>query len=283
MPNCSLGNVPHGSAPLCMPPQGEPDGSSRQLLMCPGNTGPLYRRPVAPSDRACSSKPRLQSLSKAADSTHTAFKPTQAYLLLILMEWGYSLFQIGVLHSVTFAFTYVFEVPSGLIADHFGKKNELLLCFVWYMLSFAFYSFGESSFWVLVLASGFYGLGEAFRSGTHKAMICAWLDKHEIGGHKKLQPRPQRPHTTPTPTPTTCTTPVQSFKLRLITHSLNPSPDYRVYRRLQEVHLQPHARRLQPRLRSQRRALDRHHRRARFVPDAPPNLDPASSSRPRPI
>ena len=78
------------------------------------------------------------------------------------MEWGYSLFQIGVLHSVTFAFTYVFEVPSGLIADHFGKKNELLLCFVWYMLSFACYAFGESGFWVLVLASGFYGLGEAF-------------------------------------------------------------------------------------------------------------------------
>ena len=69
----------------------------------------------------------------------TAFKATQAYLLLILMEWGYSLFQIGVLHSVTFAFTYVFEVPSGLIADHFGKKNELMLCFVWYMFSFAFY------------------------------------------------------------------------------------------------------------------------------------------------
>ena len=120
----------------------------------------------------------------------TAFKATQAYLLLILMEWGYSLFQIGVLHSVTFAFTYVFEVPSGLIADHFGKKNELLLCFVWYMFSFAFYlrstHSATSSFWVLVLASGFYGLGEAFRSGTHKVMICAWLDKHEIGGYKKF-------------------------------------------------------------------------------------------------
>ena len=143
---------------------------------------------------------------------------TQAYLLLILMEWGYSLFQIGVLHSVTFAFTYVFEVPSGLIADHFGKKNELLLCFVWYMLSFAFYSFGESSFWVLVLASGFYGLGEAFRSGTHKAMICAWLDKHEIGGHKKLS--------NPDPNPNHMHNPNPKLQMKVNNPQLEPySPD----------------------------------------------------------
>ena len=44
--------------------------------------------------------------------------------MLILMEWGYSLFQIGVLQSITFAFTYFFEVPSGLIADHFGKTRR---------------------------------------------------------------------------------------------------------------------------------------------------------------
>lgn len=108
----------------------------------------------------------------------------EAYLLLILMEWGYSLFQIGVLQSIMFALTYAFEVPSGVIADHFGKKNELLLCFVFYIISFVFYAFGDTGFGVLVLASVFYGLGEAFRSGTHKAMIMAWLDRHELGKFK---------------------------------------------------------------------------------------------------
>ena len=117
----------------------------------------------------------------------------EAYLLLILMEWGYSLFQIGVLQSIMFAFTYVFEVPSGVIADHYGKKNELLLCFVWYMISFAFYAYGELGFGMLVLASAFYGLGEAFRSGTHKAMIMAWLDKHELGGCACLRLRQTKP------------------------------------------------------------------------------------------
>lgn len=108
----------------------------------------------------------------------------EAYLILILMEWKYDLFQIGVLNAIVFALTYVFEVPSGVIADHWGKKNELLLCFCFYMISFVFYTLGELGFGLLVLASVFYGLGEAFRSGTHKAMIMVWLDRHGLGSYK---------------------------------------------------------------------------------------------------
>ena len=108
----------------------------------------------------------------------------EAYLLVILLEWGYNLFQIGILQSIIYALTYLFEVPSGVIADHFGKKNELLLCFIFYMVSFTFYAFGDLSFTVLVFASIFYGLGEAFRSGTHKAMIMQWLDKQGLGAYK---------------------------------------------------------------------------------------------------
>ena len=108
----------------------------------------------------------------------------EAYLLVILMAWGYDLFQIGVLKSITFAVTYVVEVPSGVIADHCGKKNALLLCFVFYIIAFVLYAFGELGLGVLVAASVFYGLGEAFRSGTHKAMIMVWLDRHELGRFK---------------------------------------------------------------------------------------------------
>ena len=95
----------------------------------------------------------------------------EAFLIIILIDWGYNLFQIGLLQSIIHAFTYIFEVPSGVIADQFGKKNELLLCFVFYIISFVLYALGELSFTLLVFASVFYGLGEAFRSGTHKAMI----------------------------------------------------------------------------------------------------------------
>jgi len=108
----------------------------------------------------------------------------EAYLLLILLEWGYNLFDIGLLTAIMHSLTYIFEVPSGVIADHLGKKNILLISFCFYMVSFCFYVFGERSFGFLVCASICYGLGEAFRSGTHKAMIMVWLDRQGLSKYK---------------------------------------------------------------------------------------------------
>ena len=53
----------------------------------------------------------------------TFFEP---YLLIYLMGLGLSLFEVGLLFAIREAITYVFEVPSGIIADHYGKKKELL-------------------------------------------------------------------------------------------------------------------------------------------------------------
>lgn len=109
----------------------------------------------------------------------------EPYLLIILLAWGLNLFQIGLLVLIREVITYVFEVPSGIIADKYGKKNELLVCFVFYITSFVFFFFGSGPNWtVLIFASVFFGLGEAFRSGTHKAMIMLWMDKNNYQDHK---------------------------------------------------------------------------------------------------
>jgi len=71
---------------------------------------------------------------------------------------------------------YIFEIPSGIFADQYGKKNELVLCFIFYIISFFLFYVG-SQFLVIIFAMIFFGLGEAFRSGTHKAMIYSYLEK----------------------------------------------------------------------------------------------------------
>ncbi len=107
----------------------------------------------------------------------------EPYLLLILINWGYSFFHIGILVMIREVFTYVFEIPSGILADKYGKKNELLWCFVFYIISFLFYFLGPG--WIVViLASIFYGLGESFRSGTHKAMELQWMEKEGLLKYK---------------------------------------------------------------------------------------------------
>lgn len=110
----------------------------------------------------------------------TFFEP---YLLIYLMGLGLSLFEVGLLFAIREAITYVFEVPSGIIADHYGKKKELLMCFVFYLVSFALFFYGEG-LGVLAIGMAFFGLGEAFRSGTHKAMILSYLEHKGWYAHK---------------------------------------------------------------------------------------------------
>lgn len=107
----------------------------------------------------------------------------EPYLLIYLIASGLNLFQIGLLYSIRAAIVYIFEIPSGIIADTYGKKKELMICFTFYMVSFVFYFIG-GSFWVFSIAMVFFGLGEAFRSGTHKAMILSYLEQKDWFMHK---------------------------------------------------------------------------------------------------
>jgi len=107
----------------------------------------------------------------------------EPYLLIYLLSLGMNLFNIGVLYAIREAIVYIFEVPSGIIADTYGKKKELMLCFTFYIISFVIFFFAVN-FYMLAGAMIFFGLGEAFRSGTHKAMILTYLEQKEWFEHK---------------------------------------------------------------------------------------------------
>ncbi len=104
-------------------------------------------------------------------------------LLIYLYSFGLSVFQIGLLYSIREAIIYIFEIPSGVFADRYGKKTELILCFVFYIASFVIFAIG-TVFWVFIIAMILFGLGEAFRSGTHKAMIMQYMDEKNLKDEK---------------------------------------------------------------------------------------------------
>lgn len=103
----------------------------------------------------------------------------EPFFIVFLKQSGLSFFQIGLLYSVREIIIYLFEVPSGVIADRYGKKTELVICFIFYILSFIVFFLG-TNFYIYLIAMVLYGFGEAFRSGTHKAMIMTYLDRQEI-------------------------------------------------------------------------------------------------------
>ncbi len=103
----------------------------------------------------------------------------EPFFYLYLLSIGLSYFQIGVILSVREITTYVCEIPTGVIADIWGRKRAMLLCFVFYNVSFIGY-YLAGTFWILIPASVVFGIGEAFRLGTHKAIIFDYLDHRGI-------------------------------------------------------------------------------------------------------
>ncbi len=104
-------------------------------------------------------------------------------LLIYLSSYGLTTFHIGVLYAIREIIIWIFEVPSGVIADQYGKKTELMVCFLFYIASFLVFALGGSFIW-FILAMVLFGLGEAFRSGTHKSIIMAYLDQEDMSDQK---------------------------------------------------------------------------------------------------
>lgn len=106
-----------------------------------------------------------------------------AFFILFLVEKGLPYTQIGILYAVREVVINVLEVPSGFVADTYGRKNALLGSFLAYIFSFIIFYLSES-FGLFMAAFVFYGVGDAFRSGTHKAMIMDYLKINEWADQK---------------------------------------------------------------------------------------------------
>ncbi|MCD6440662.1 MAG: MFS transporter [Candidatus Marinimicrobia bacterium] len=96
------------------------------------------------------------------------------FILLFFRSLGFSYLQIGALFSIREISTTILEIPTGIIADWLGRKTAMICSFLAYIASFlVFYLF--SSFGLFAIAMMLFSIGEAFRTGTHKAMILDYL------------------------------------------------------------------------------------------------------------
>ncbi len=98
----------------------------------------------------------------------------EAFLILYFLEQGLSFLAIGTLYAIREITINIFEIPSGIIADAFGRRRTMIFAFVFYIISFIVFFTAESYIWFM-LAMIIFSLGEACRSGNHKAMIFQYL------------------------------------------------------------------------------------------------------------
>ncbi len=98
----------------------------------------------------------------------------EPFLVLAFLEKGLSFFDIGLLIAFREVAINLFELPSGAAADLYGRRRAMIFSFASYLVAFAVFA-TSSLLSTLYAAMFFFALGEAFRSGTHKAMIFDWL------------------------------------------------------------------------------------------------------------
>jgi MFS family permease len=107
------------------------------------------------------------------------------FIILFFRQMGMSFLEIGTLVSIREVATTILEVPTGFVADTYGRKNAMVFAFLSYIISFLIFYFFPS-FLLYAAAMIFFAFGEAFRTGTHKAMILDYLKSMNIS-HLKVQ------------------------------------------------------------------------------------------------
>ena len=108
----------------------------------------------------------------------------EPFIILYFREIGFSFLDIGILFAIREISTVIFEVPTGFVADSGGRKTSMIFSMVAYIVSFLTFFFFRS-YTAAAGAMVLFASGEAFRTGTHKAMILEYL---RITGQSEWKP-----------------------------------------------------------------------------------------------
>lgn len=114
-------------------------------------------------------KIRKQIRTLYLNSAMMGFQIAGASWVALLAARGFSLVQIGFAESVFHVVSFCFELPSGVIADVFGRKKSLILSQAAFLVAALLMIFSES-FPSVVLAVGATAFGYNFSSGSLEAL-----------------------------------------------------------------------------------------------------------------
>lgn len=112
---------------------------------------------------------RRQLLGLYLISAIGSFQMAGAAWVALLVQRGFSLWQIGLMESVFHIVSLLFEIPSGAVADVLGRKRAMVLSRLMSLGSTALMIFSES-FWTVTLAIAVNALSYNFVSGTKEAL-----------------------------------------------------------------------------------------------------------------
>ncbi len=121
----------------------------------------------------------------------------EPFILLAFLQMGLSYTMVGMLVAFRELSLSIMEIPSGAIADIWGRRRAMIVSFIAYIIHFILigsagitYQQSGISFrtllFLLFTSMLFFAIGDAFRTGTHKAMIFLWLKENNRESDKNM-------------------------------------------------------------------------------------------------
>lgn len=85
---------------------------------------------------------------------------------------------IGWMEAAAFGFGLLAEIPSGTIADRYGRRRTVMLGTLVSGIGFAFWGLADDG-WMVVLGVLLFSLGSALQSGADEAMMYDFIKAHD--------------------------------------------------------------------------------------------------------
>ena len=96
--------------------------------------------------------------------------PIYAFYTVLFIERGKTLTDVAVLIALWSVFAMLFEVPAGILADRWNRRNMLALSTVIQGVCFIIWFFSHT-FFMFALGFMFWGIAGSFASGTEEGLI----------------------------------------------------------------------------------------------------------------
>jgi len=98
------------------------------------------------------------------------FMVAMPIIVLFFQENGLSLTQVMFLQAIYSLSVAVFEIPSGYIADLFGRKNTIIISTIFSFIGYVIFSF-YGGFFAFAIAEVLIGIGGSLMSGSDSAIL----------------------------------------------------------------------------------------------------------------
>ena len=117
------------------------------------------------------------------------FMVAMPIIVLFFQENGLTLTEVMILQSIYSFSVALFEIPSGFIADVFGRKRTIVLSTIFTFIGFLVFSF-FGGFYAFAIAQVLVGIGGSLMSGSDSAIIYdTLLETNSKSTYTKIEGR----------------------------------------------------------------------------------------------